>query len=124
MALISAMPTLVIALISPWMFPQLFGSEWKLAGEIGRLLAPLMFVSLVVGPVNMVILIAGRQKVQISWELARTVALIFSWGIITRFELDLRIALVIYVATSVFMSALYLFLAYRILGKSSIYSAH
>lgn len=115
MAMIGALPAVAVALTSPWLFPKLFGADWTFAGYAARLMVPLMFASFVTGPVNMAIMLAGRQKVQMSWEFARLAAVMLAWGAVVVFKLDASSAIAMHVGTGVVMCALYLYLADRIL---------
>ena len=54
-------PVAVLMIIAPWLFTFLLGPNWTIAGEIARVLAPMLLLQLICGPIAIVMLIAGRQ---------------------------------------------------------------
>jgi len=63
-------PALVLFLFSPRLFSWVFGPEWRPAGELARILAPLYFLNFVASPLSYVFFVAGRQKVELLWQVA------------------------------------------------------
>lgn len=61
LALLAAPPVAVLMLIAPWLFAFILGPNWAIAGEIARVLAPMLLLQLVCGPIAIVIVIVGRQ---------------------------------------------------------------
>jgi O-antigen/teichoic acid export membrane protein len=108
---IGFLPSLLVFWSAPYIFPFLFGSKWGFAGQIAMIMTPLMFASFVSGPVNMAILLAGRQKVQMLWEISRLITMLSVWGAVSLFRLDAATAIGLYSLTGVAMSVLYLFAA-------------
>lgn len=54
-------PCLLFIALAPWIFTVYLGPDWREAGEIARILAPMLLLQLVVSPVSIMLLIAGRQ---------------------------------------------------------------
>ena len=119
MAQIGLVPAVVVGFASPWLFPRLFGAQWAAAGEYAQLLAPLLFASFVTAPVNMAIMLAGRQKIQMAWEVCRLLTIAAAWGAVSVWHLGPHIAIALHVASGVCMCLLYLAMADRVLAKTN-----
>ncbi len=111
MFLLGLGPAVVVGLFAPPVFGWLFGPAWEQAGEFARILSPLMLVGLVTTSVNMAILIAGYQKVQLAWEVLRLVAMLAAWLALTHFDVPARWAVAMHVLVVSLTSTLYLLLA-------------
>ena len=68
--LLALPPTLVLLLFSPGLFGWLFGDNWRPAGELARILAPLCFLNFVASPLSYVFFVAGKQKMELFWQMA------------------------------------------------------
>ncbi|MGI4719432.1 MAG: lipopolysaccharide biosynthesis protein [Janthinobacterium lividum] len=68
--LLALPPTLVLLLFSPALFGWLFGDNWRPAGELARILAPLCFLNFVASPLSYVFFVAGKQKMELFWQMA------------------------------------------------------
>ena len=62
-------PALVLFLFAPQLFAWLFGPAWRPAGELAALLAPLCFLNFIASPLSYVFFIAGKQKVELVWQV-------------------------------------------------------
>lgn len=65
-----------VALCAPWGFQWIFGERWAVAGEYARIMAPIMFVELAVGPVSATVYILNRQDLQLKWDAVRVIIII------------------------------------------------
>lgn len=63
----------VISIISPKLFPFLFGDEWVVAGEYGRWLALWLFFSFLNQPSAKAIIVMKRQKIAVVLDLTTMV---------------------------------------------------
>ncbi len=63
-------PSLLLFLFSPALFAWVFGEPWRAAGELAQVLAPLYFLNFVASPLSYVFLVAGKQKIELAWQLA------------------------------------------------------
>ena len=118
MARIGLVPAFVVGLAAPWLFPRLFGAQWAAAGEYAQLLAPLLFASFVTAPVNMAIMLAGRQRMQMAWEVCRLLTIAAAWGAVSLWNLGPHTAIALHVASGVCMCLLYLTMADRVLADA------
>jgi O-antigen/teichoic acid export membrane protein len=64
-------PLVAVAVVSPFAFPLVFGSEWRVAGEYVALLAIGQFAALVVSPISRTLLIVERQGLELIWSVFR-----------------------------------------------------
>lgn len=63
-------PSLVLLLYSPALFAWVFGEEWRHAGELAQILAPLYFLNFIASPLSYVFFVAGKQKLDLVWQVA------------------------------------------------------
>lgn len=54
-------PTLLLMVIAPWLFATFLGPKWVVAGEVARILAPMLLLQLICSPVSSIMLIVGHQ---------------------------------------------------------------
>ncbi|UOD28490.1 oligosaccharide flippase family protein [Massilia violaceinigra] len=63
-------PSLVLLLFSPDLFAFAFGENWRAAGELAQILAPLYFLNFIASPLSYVFFVAGKQKLDLLWQVA------------------------------------------------------
>jgi O-antigen/teichoic acid export membrane protein len=102
-------PALCIFLFAPELCEWAFGKPWREAGEFARILAPLYFLNFVVSPLSYVFPVAGKQKVELMWQ----VALFISTICVFLGPLSLKEALLNYTLTYSSLYVIYFLLAYK-----------
>ncbi len=55
-------PFIILFLISPWLFPFIFGAEWKEAGYYAQALTPWMCMMLVTSPISTIFIVTESQR--------------------------------------------------------------
>jgi O-antigen/teichoic acid export membrane protein len=70
LVLLGSGPVLFIFLFAPDLCAWVFGKPWREAGEFARILAPLYFLNFVASPLSYVFFVAGKQKVELLWQVA------------------------------------------------------
>jgi O-antigen/teichoic acid export membrane protein len=70
LALLGIGPSLLLLLFSPQLFAFAFGDNWRPAGELAQVLAPLYFLNFIASPLSYVFFVAGKQKIDLLWQLA------------------------------------------------------
>jgi O-antigen/teichoic acid export membrane protein len=68
---LGSFPIGVMAWAGPWVFPPLFGREWKDAGQMARLLAPMHMAGFVAVPLSQTLNVIERQDIQLLWDVTR-----------------------------------------------------
>ena len=63
-------PALILFLYSPPLFAWAFGENWRAAGELASILAPLCFLNFIASPLSYVFFVAGKQKMDLCWQVA------------------------------------------------------
>ncbi|QYF93516.1 oligosaccharide flippase family protein [Massilia sp. PAMC28688] len=63
-------PSLVLFFFSPQLFAWAFGENWRPAGELAQILAPLYFLNFIASPLSYVFYVAGKQKMDLVWQVA------------------------------------------------------
>ena len=82
--LIGAGPIIAVSVISPFVFPVLFGPSWAQAGLYCLLLLPASLAKFVANPLSQTLIVLQRQRTQFAWDLARLLAVIASIGSCSR----------------------------------------
>ncbi len=70
LALLGLGPSLVLFAFSPTLFAWIFGENWRAAGELAQILAPLYFLNFIASPLSYVFFISGKQKIDLIWQVA------------------------------------------------------
>jgi len=70
LVLLGCVPALVIFGFAPDLCAWVFGEPWREAGEFARILAPLYFLNFVASPLSYVFFVAGKQKIELLWQIA------------------------------------------------------
>jgi O-antigen/teichoic acid export membrane protein len=70
LSLLGIGPAVVLLLFSPELFAFAFGENWRPAGELAQILAPLCFLNFIASPLSYVFFVAGKQKVDLVWQVA------------------------------------------------------
>ena len=70
LALLGLGPSLVLLLWSPQLFALIFGEQWRAAGQLAQILAPLYFLNFIASPLSYVFNVAGKQKMDLVWQVA------------------------------------------------------
>jgi O-antigen/teichoic acid export membrane protein len=113
LALAGLVPACVVIAFGPVIFVTLFGHRWELAGEFARIMAPAYLFLLVSGAVNMTLLVLGRQKLQLAWELGRLGAMVVIWTVISVLHLSEFTAVTLHTVTIILCSIVFLVVAHR-----------
>jgi O-antigen/teichoic acid export membrane protein len=75
LALAGAIPAVILMLGAPSLFGFVFGSEWVPAGEMVRVLTPMMYMQALVSPLSQSLLIVERQRLNLTLDIARAIVL-------------------------------------------------
>jgi len=109
LVLLALAPSLILLLCAPQLFSWIFGAGWRPAGELARILAPLCFFNFVASPLSYVFFIAGRQKMELNWQVA-----LFAMTIaVFSAQLSLRDSLVGYAVGRSLLYVVYLLMSWR-----------
>ncbi|MBS1777310.1 MAG: oligosaccharide flippase family protein [Bacteroidetes bacterium] len=66
---IGLIPFSTLALLSPWLFGLIFGSQWIPAGAYGRILSLVLFSEFIAFPLNSTFLVLQREKSYFAFQL-------------------------------------------------------
>lgn len=77
-------PCLLFMAFAPWLFAVYLGPDWREAGEIARLLAPMLLLRVMVSPITTVFYFTGEQALDLKLMLVSTaliaVAIALGWA--------------------------------------------
>ncbi|MBQ5946919.1 oligosaccharide flippase family protein [Massilia sp. ST3] len=116
LVLLGCGPALFIFAFAPNLCAWIFGEPWREAGEFARILAPLYFLNFVASPLSYVFFVAGKQKIELLWQIALFVTTIT----IFIAPVPLKQVLMHYTIAYSTLYLIYLFLSYRFSKNSSI----
>jgi len=71
LAMVAFFPCVAGGVLSSWAVPIIFGENWQLAGQICAISMLVVFTTFVASPVNMLLIVCGKQPVQLLWEIFR-----------------------------------------------------
>jgi O-antigen/teichoic acid export membrane protein len=115
LGLVGAAIYLPVLLLAPVVFPVLFGSEWTEAGIAAAILAPFLWLTVVVSPLSRLILVSGRTDLKL---LADVVCLLVpAAALFAARNEEFRVALVAYAAASALAYLVYLGIIWRAAGR-------
>jgi O-antigen/teichoic acid export membrane protein len=73
-------PALLLWVAAPGLFALAFGADWRGAGQLAQVLAPLFFLNFVASPLSYVFFVAGRQKIELLWQVALCVVTVAAFA--------------------------------------------
>ena len=117
MAWLGVLPVFLLLAFGPIIFTTAFGPQWEVAGEFARILAPAYWLLLISGAVNMTIMLLGRQKTQMAWEVGRLVAMLALWTAVPLLGLSAMTAVILHSLVTSGSCVAYLAMAYYALQK-------
>jgi len=71
MALMGGLPILVLGVVLGVAFGWLFGEEWKMAGWMVQILAPMFAAQWTFSPTSQILVVFERQELQLVWDVLR-----------------------------------------------------
>ena len=110
--LISVVPFAFFFLVAPELFSLIFGAQWRVAGEYGRILTPKFFFDFVVGPLSAMFMIAEKQRLDLIWQIG-LVSAAASSIYIGYWLSDMKLALLIYSLSHCCMQIINLSMTYK-----------
>jgi O-antigen/teichoic acid export membrane protein len=117
LVLIALLPSLILFLFSPDLFSWVFGPRWRPAGDMARILAPLCFLSFVASPLSYVFYIAGKQKMELGWQVALFAMTVTAFSV----PLPLRQSVLAYAIGRCLLYLVYLAMSWHCAHHASVY---
>jgi O-antigen/teichoic acid export membrane protein len=109
-----AIPIMLIALVSPWLIPIIFGEVWRQAGVYTQSLTLMYLTQIVASPTSQVLTVCELQHWRLLWDAGRV--LFTTGGFLIAYSLDWL------PTTCIFFYALLASLAYVALFFLSVYA--
>lgn len=111
LTLLSTVPAIIGWLAAPALFALVFGSEWRLAGDLARIMIPAYWIVFIYGGVNMTIMLLGRQVLQTAWEVFRLGCMIGLWVFVIHSGMSVELVVTLHALVLGGVSLLFLVLA-------------
>jgi O-antigen/teichoic acid export membrane protein len=93
MALIGLGPMLGVIALAPWLMPIVFGEQWKVAGTAAAVIAPWLYVALVVSPLSRVLSILQVQKFKLVYDCSALLFVLIAFNLAKLYEFNFIIFL-------------------------------
>lgn len=106
--LIGAPPVVILMVIAPDLFRIVLGPNWTPAGEIARIIAPMLLARLLVSPLTSVFYFAQKQAVDLMLNIAGAVVMTAALAIAVWRGCDSYATVAVYTAVNVVIYAVYL----------------
>ena len=102
------LPFLTLYLISPWIFPFVFGEKWDMSGIYAQALIPWLFMNLITSPISTIFVVTERQHVMLIFSVLYAAVPL---GVLVFFSADLTRAIFIMGFSMAAMLVVFVFLA-------------
>jgi O-antigen/teichoic acid export membrane protein len=109
------------AVVSPYLFPLVFGPNWAMAGKITQILALFQLCQFTVGPLMQVLLIIGMRKAQLVVDVIRFLVVVLSFYITSFSNKGVLFALIVYVSAASIYYGLNYFYISTLLSRASLH---
>lgn len=109
-------PAAVLLVAAPALFAWVFGENWRPAGEMAQLMAPLFLLNFIASPLSYVFFVAGRQRADLLWQIV----LFASTSVAFLLPLDVRGNILCYVAAYGALYLVYLHMSWNCSRKPMV----
>ncbi|GIN23159.1 oligosaccharide flippase family protein [Siminovitchia fordii] len=113
LSIIGLLPTLFLILAGPWAFTTVFGEQWKLAGELSRILAFSYFAKFVVSPLSVIFFVVNRVKLLSVIQIIRSFSTV-TVLLISSYSNDIFIVVISFTLHEIIFYLVYLFFILKI----------
>lgn len=111
-------PILVLMALAPQLFRIVLGPNWTGAGEIARIIAPMLLARLVVSPLTSVFYFAQKQSVDLLLNIAGGILTAAAIAMAVLAGCDSHATLAVYTAANILIYAAYLLASWRLATKA------
>jgi O-antigen/teichoic acid export membrane protein len=80
LALIGFFPSILLLIFGPWLFRNVFGSEWEQAGQVGAAISPMLFFNFLSSPLSYTIVFNNSQRIEMVLQILRMLLSISAIG--------------------------------------------
>jgi len=117
MSAIGLAPAIILLGFGPSLFEVAFGSQWSVAGQMTGIVGFLALINFIMAPTHMVLVIIGRQGLQLAWEAGRLATVMLVWAVVLWQKVLPLHAVAIHAVAMGAMSLLFVLLADRALRR-------
>jgi O-antigen/teichoic acid export membrane protein len=117
LALIGAIPCMLVFMAGPWLFSFIFGEAWREAGVYARLLAGLHWVSFIAWPLTPTLNLLEEQTRQFWWDIGRLILTLVCMWLPYYLGLSARLAITAYGGAMLIAYVGHLFLSHRAIQR-------
>ncbi|MBC9944644.1 oligosaccharide flippase family protein [Leucobacter sp. cx-328] len=107
-ALFGIVPFALVWVLSPWLFPFVFGPEWADSGRYAQALVPWLFMNLITSPISTIFVVTERQHISLIFSIVFTAV---PFAVILLLKDTIMMAIFSMGIAMAVMLALYVFLA-------------
>jgi len=117
LAVIGAIPCILVFMAGPWLFSFIFGEAWREAGVYARLLAGLHWVSFIAWPLTPTLNLLEEQTQQFWWDIGRLILTLVCMWLPYYLGLSARLAITAYGVAMLTAYIAHLFLSHRAIQR-------
>jgi O-antigen/teichoic acid export membrane protein len=114
LTLIGLIPSLGLALLSPYLFSSIFGTAWEQSGWLVTIVAPWSLAGLIVSPLSRLVFVFGGQKWKLFYDIIVMILVILSFSFAYIFKLNLPELVSLLSGSNVVAYGLYFMILLRI----------
>lgn len=75
------LPCLLFMWLAPWLFTVYLGPDWREAGELARILAPMLLLRVAISPLTSVLFFTGNQRLDLWLMVISALIMLFATGL-------------------------------------------
>lgn len=105
---------LTIFIVSPFIFKFIFGENWGITGEFGRIISTYLFVEFMANPLNTLFYVRNQQKKLMIIQTINLIMSIIMIAVGAFLFKDPRISLVLYSGNAILFNLLLLYSSYKL----------
>ena len=118
LAAISVLGALILILVGPWSFPQVFGEGWTDSGLMAQALAPAIAAQFITAPIAQTLIVYRKFGTILLWDVARLFTSVATVAIASHLGASAVVAVWLYAASAVLMYLCSWYLSYRAISTA------
>lgn len=113
LSIISIVPFVVLVIFAPTIFSTVFGEEWRMSGEMARILSGMYMLKLIASPLSFAFIIKKRLQEDLFWHVWMLIsnASLFYFGF--KYFNDFKLVILMFSINYMIIYLLYLVRSYR-----------
>lgn len=115
--IVGSLPVLIVWILEPIFFTQIFGKEWAMAGDILKILVFMLWFQFSIIPLSEVLTIIDKQEIRLKWDIFRLIAVLSVFGYSGINDLDILTTITSYCVTMIICYVILLIICKKALNN-------